>query len=190
MCVTRDNLPGPLYLRFTPGADGRWQVTELYLEARDGAAITGSDLRTLPLAAVVGAMVIAGREHLESRAGLAGPDLGTLASNYATTFGPRAQHWVADSMRDPDGNRRLRKQPPASPVPAPEVPPLRRPARIDDAFLRHVADAYASAIRHEMRAPAVYLSGQAFVSVQTVRRWIYLARKRGFLPPGSPGRIG
>jgi hypothetical protein len=28
------------------------------------------------------------------------------------------------------------------------------------------------------------------VPVKTVRRWVYLARKAGHLPPGSQGRIG
>lgn len=187
--VDRDGLPGSLYLRYTPGPDGRRQVSELYLEARPGAAITAADLRGLPLGAI-GAVVLASREHLESRAGVAGPDLGTLASNYATSHGRRARNWVAESMRDPSRNRRLRVQPAALPERAPKVAPLRRPDRIDDAFLRHVADAYADAIMRGARSPAVVLARQAVVSVRTVHRWIYLTRKRGFLPPGSQGRIG
>ncbi len=70
------------------------------------------------------------------------------------------------------------------------MPPLDRPDRIDDAFLRHVADAYADAIRHGARSPAAALARQATVPVRTVHRWIYLARKAGHLPPGSQGRIG
>jgi hypothetical protein len=123
------------------------------------------------------------------RAATPGPDLGTLASNYAKGFGPKARGWVAESMRDPAANRGLRQRPPRATEP-PRVPPLERPDRLDDIFLRHVADAYADAIRHGARSPAAALATQAVVPVRTVHRWIYLARKAGHLSPGSQGRIG
>jgi hypothetical protein len=93
-------------------------------------------------------------------------------------------------MRDPAANRRLRQRPPERPAEAPYVPPLERPDRLDDAFLRHVADAYADAIRRGAKSPAAALAAQAIVPVRTVHRWVYLARKAGHLPPGSQGRIG
>jgi hypothetical protein len=70
------------------------------------------------------------------------------------------------------------------------VAPLDHPERIDDAFLRHVADAYADAIRRGAKSPAAAIAGESSLSVRTVHRWIYLARKAGHLPPGSQGRIG
>jgi hypothetical protein len=70
------------------------------------------------------------------------------------------------------------------------VPPLDRPERIDGAFLQHVADAYADAIRRGSRSPSEILARHATVPVRTVHRWVYLARKAGYLPPGSQGRIG
>jgi hypothetical protein len=118
-----------------------------------------------------------------------GPDLGTLASNFRTSFGGGVTHWVAESMRDPAANRKLRKRPPRATEP-PRVAPLDRPDRLDSAFLRHVADAYADAIRRGEKSPAAALAEQAIVPVRTVHRWIYLARKAGCLPPGSQGRIG
>ena len=184
--VERDGMPGVLYLRLVQ-ADGRWQVREMYLECGEGEEIRARDLRELPLAAIV-ALALSHREHL--RPDTAGPDLGTLASNYAEGFGRKVTHWVAESMRDPTENRKLRKRPPGRLAEAPRVPPLERPDRIDDAFLRHVADAYADAIRHGAKSPAAALAAQAIVPVRTVHRWIYLARKAGHLPPGSQGRIG
>lgn len=186
--VDRDGLPGPVYMRFAQAAGGRWQVRDLYIEAREGEPIEARHLRDLPLAALE-AMVLAHRDRL--RPDTHGPDLGTLASNYATTFGRRPASWVAESMRDPAANRRLRRQPPRA-VPAPEVPPLDRPDRLDDEFLRHVADAYADAIRRGASSPAAQLAAEAGggLPVRTVHRWIYLARKAGHLPPGTRGRIG
>jgi hypothetical protein len=185
--VERDGLPGVLYLRLAQ-ASGRWQVREMYLESGEGEEIRARDLRELPLAAIV-ALALSHHEHLAVRAAMPGPDLGTLASNYSATFGPKDTGWVTESMRSPAENRKLRKRPPKAAEPPP-VAPLDRPDRLDDAFLRHVADAYADAIRRGAASPAAMLARQATVPVRTVHRWIYLARKAGHLPPGSQGRIG
>lgn len=186
--VERDGLPGVLYLRYAQEA-GRWQVREMYLECGEGEEIRARDLRELPLAAI-SALALSERGHLKARAELPGPDLGTLASNYATTFGRRAAHWVAESMRDPAANRRLRQQPPGTAEEASRAASLQHPDRIDDAFLRQVADAYTDAIRRGARSPAAALATEGTLNVRTVHRWIYLARKAGHLPPGSQGRIG
>lgn len=185
--VERDGLPGVLYLRFALAA-GRWQVREMYLECGEGEEIRARDLRELPLAAI-SALALSHHGHLAARVNTAGPDLGTLASNYNTGFGPQETGWVAESMRNPAANRELRKRPPRTAVPPP-VAPLAHPDRIDDAFLRHVADAYADAIRRGARSPAVAIADESHLSVRTVHRWIYLARKAGHLPTGSQGRIG
>jgi hypothetical protein len=152
------------------------------------SADTTRDLRELPLAAIE-ALILSQPEGLTARVNQPGPDLGTLASNYCTGFGPKAKDWVAESMRDPKENRKLRQRPPGTAEPPP-VAPLDRPDRLDDAFLRHVADAYVDAIRRGAKSPAATLVRHAVVPVRTVHRWIYLARKAGHLPPGSQGRIG
>jgi hypothetical protein len=185
--VERDGLPGVIYLRLAPAA-GRWRVCEMYLECEEDAEIRARDLRELPLAAIE-ALILSQPEGLKTRLNVPGPDLGTLASNYAAVFGPRANGWVAESMRDPAANRSLRKRQPKTAEPPP-VPPLDRPERIDDAFLRHVADAYADAIRRGAKSPAVTMATESRLPVRTVHRWIYLARKAGHLPPGSQGRVG
>jgi hypothetical protein len=185
--VERDGLPGELYLRLAP-TPGRWQVREMYLECGEGEEIRARDLRELPLAAIE-ALILSRPEGLTARFNVPGPDLGTLASNYCTVFGPKVSHWVAESMRDPAANRRLRVRQPKAAEPAP-VAPLGHPERIDDAFLQHVADAYADAIRRGAKSPAVAIARESSLSVRTVHRWIYLARKAGHLPPGSQGRVG
>ena len=185
--VERDGLPGVLYLRLAQ-VSGRWQVREMYLECGESEEIRARDLRELPLAAIV-ALALSHRGRLAARAAIPGPDMGTLASNYSATFGPKDTGWVAESMRDRATNRRLRKRPwkPAEPQP---VAPLDHPEHIDDAFLRQVADAYADAIRRGAKSPAAAIASKSSLSVRTVHRWIYLARKAGHLPPGSQGRIG
>jgi hypothetical protein len=185
--VERDGLPGVLYLRFAQAA-GRWQVREMYLDCGEDAEIRARDLRELPLAAI-SALALSGHEHLSARVNTPGPDLSTLASNYSAGFGPKDTGWVAESMRDPAANRKLRKRPRRT-AGSPPVAPLAHPDQIDDAFLRHVADAYADAIRRGARSPAVAIADRSHLSVRTVHRWIYLARKAGHLQAGSQGRVG
>ncbi len=60
---------------------------------------------------------------------------------------------------------------------------------LTDAFLRDVAAAYLDAVRHDER-PNIALAGQSGHPRRTVERWVYLARKRGFLPPARAGRDG
>lgn len=56
-------------------------------------------------------------------------------------------------------------------------------------FYRKVAIAYRSAAV-DSRQPAAELANENDVPVETVRRWIKEARRRGFLPPGQKGRAG
>lgn len=192
--VDDEHLPGPLYLRLRQDEDGRWVTTELYLDGRD-RAIPAAVLRELPVSYIEGELQAdeESRERLAERARLVAVDLSTLASYFATTFGPRATGWVADMWRS---------QFPGSSVPRVrrqrglelrrETPPaLSRPpgGRLTDDFLRHVARSYAAAIARGER-PAIALGREADVPAQTVRRWVYLARQRGIMPPGRQGKAG
>jgi hypothetical protein len=193
--VEHEELPGPLYLRLRQDADGRWVTTELYLDAR-GGPITAAALRELPISSIEAAVQANERSRIEldDRSRVVAVDLSTAASYYATTFGRQADHWVADM---------LRAQVPGSEVPKPsrrksgielqrpEVPPLRRPpdGRLTDDFLRQVARSYDAALRRGAR-PAIALADEADVPAQTIRRWVYLARKRGIMPPGRQGKAG
>jgi hypothetical protein len=58
-----------------------------------------------------------------------------------------------------------------------------------DGFYRRFAMAYRSAAT-ESNKPAVILAAENGVPVETVRRWIKEARRRGHLGPGRKGRAG
>lgn len=193
--VEDEGLPGPLYVRLHQDADGRWVTTELYLDGR-GRPITAAALRELPVSFIEAAVQAdeRSRRELDDRSRVVAVDLSTAASYYATTFGRKPDHWVADMLRG---------QVPGSGAPKPpraksgielrrsEVPPLQRPAdgRLTDDFLRQVARSYDAALSRGAR-PAIALADEADVPAQTIRRWVYLARKRGIMPPGRQGKAG
>ena len=58
-----------------------------------------------------------------------------------------------------------------------------------DRFYQRFAATYRSAAT-ESSKPAVILAGENDVPVETVRRWIKEARRRGHLEPGRKGRAG
>lgn len=58
-----------------------------------------------------------------------------------------------------------------------------------DGFYERVAAAYRSATETS-DTPAVVLAGENDVPVETMRRWIKEARRRGLLEPGRKGRAG
>ncbi|TRV75150.1 hypothetical protein FKN01_22245 [Streptomyces sp. 130] len=74
------------------------------------------------------------------------------------------------------------------PVEQPSTP-LVRPQRITDDFLKDVAAQYRW-LAHINEAPGPAIAEQTGAPVRTVQGWILRARKRGFLPPGRPGRAG
>lgn len=155
----------PLYLRLRPGERGRWHVSELYFDGQ-GRPLTGAMLRRVPLAQIE-AFVQEDRDDLAALVeGDRRPavDLSALAARNVPRSG-------------------------TAPAPPEPPPPLSRPVDgITDDFLRQVARAYSFAAREGRPAPT--LAEQAGVPVQTVRRWIYQARKRGIIPPGRPGVAG
>jgi hypothetical protein len=61
--------------------------------------------------------------------------------------------------------------------------------RRPDAFYRDVAHAYLE-LASESARPASELAETHDVPVTTAHRWIKEARRRGFLPPGRPGKAG
>ncbi|GAA3298110.1 hypothetical protein Dvina_52515 [Dactylosporangium vinaceum] len=58
-----------------------------------------------------------------------------------------------------------------------------------DVFYRRVADVYLEYAQESPR-PACDLADQHGVPVSTAHRWVKEARRRGFLPPGRPGKSG
>jgi len=211
VCIDDEDLPGPLYLRFSKDDTGRWRTRELYLEGR-WRHLVGADFRELALADLE-AVILDGEEHLAGRAETPGPDLSRLAAHLATTWGPGAysgdhckgcgaptnrrgralRDWVALSWfaQYPNSGVPQRKMPKGPKPPVEEqVPPIEAPRDgLTDDFLHHVAAAYRAAVRRRLR-PGPELARQARVSVRTVHRWIYTARRRKIMPPGQRGRVG
>lgn len=159
-------LPGPLYLRLQPDQWGRWRTTELFLDFRS-EQITGRLLRELPLGWLESAILAEGGDVPSWRSKVNEPsmDLSRAAENFAD----------GDAIcRTPDRDTTL------------DPPPY---GRLTDEWLQHLARAYNAAVNRREK-PNVSLSAQAGVSLRTVQQWTYQARKRGFLPPGQPGRAG
>jgi len=194
--VVDKELP-PVFLRFADRG-GRLVATELYW-APDELPVTGDLLRRLRLGQIeawVNEPEVA--KDLRIRMTLPGPDLATLVSYFATSFGSQAlkeqqRHWVSDSFVAQLGER------PNPPVKAAkEESPrggtgkVRVPAgrgKKPDGFYRNVAAAYA-ALGSRSRRPAAGLAEANRVPMSTVHRWLKEARRRGFLAPGHRTKAG
>jgi 8-oxo-dGTP pyrophosphatase MutT (NUDIX family) len=186
-------MPGPLYLRLVKDDAGQWHTREVYLEG-DGRYIEAADLRNIPLRAIeTEVLANGGQQWMSAHAEIVAPDLGTLASYYATTFGRRApDNWVVGSFaaQTPQGaSIRAPRQEPSEPMTHSPVAPLTTPGPdgLTDDFLRHVAAAYRAAVVSR-KQPGPELAAQASVPVRTVHRWVYIARQRGILPRAARKR--
>lgn len=60
---------------------------------------------------------------------------------------------------------------------------------LTDGFLKELAEVYMEAIAQGIY-PAPLIADQTGAPVATCRRWVAMARKRGFLPEGTQGRAG
>jgi hypothetical protein len=217
--IVGDDLPGPLFLRFRQDAHGRLSVRDFYLQA-DWRPLISGDMRERDLGRLTAVATSAldhlsehrRRQFFESP----GPDLATLADSFDTWppaavpeaceccgspvvwayDEPRPLDWVAQSrmagkhdvVPSPPKHRRKGKAKAAVPSGA-ALTPQEGYVELTDDFLRQVADAYLAA-RARSGRPAVALAQQAKREVNTVRRWIRIARERGFLPPGRPSSGG
>lgn len=67
---------------------------------------------------------------------------------------------------------------------------LKRPAarRLEDSFFENVARAYRDAVRRGLH-PRKTLAEDTGVAPDTVAGWVLEARRRGYLPPGKPGKV-
>lgn len=75
-------------------------------------------------------------------------------------------------------------------APTPLVGALKAPTgNLTDEFLAELAGAYRELVAIK-RNPGPAIADQTGAPVATVRRWISVARKRGFLPPATRGRAG
>lgn len=155
---------GEVYVRL----DGEGRVVELYL-TKSGDEITPADLRRLPLV----------RMRAQARAR---PDLWYMAESdpdlradvHAEVRRAFPSTWIED---------RPRQEPPF------ELSPSAPAEGLTDPFLQDVATAYRDAVSRGLR-PNIALAQQTQHEKRTVEKWVYLARKKGFLEPTKPGRVG
>ena len=213
--VQSDESPGWVYLRL--GDDGHgWRTRELYVDAGEDV-IPAVALRKLPLARIEALAVQGeGSERLAKSMRWPGPQLSVMAESFTSRhIGKRRNCETCGSPVDPKHGRSLdwletswwaqfdhpdvqvRVRRPSRPrtelgerkaPPAP--PPLSAPDDgLTDEFFEQVRAAYDAAVDGG-RPPAPTLAVQARVPTRTVHRWVYLARKRGIMAPGKPGRAG
>lgn len=131
--------------------------------------------------------------------GVPGPDLATAAQAFSTSFGSRAQGWVVDMMRAQIAGSGVKSGlrvkhddelgGPTPDVPAVVVPQVPDSRPYPDEFYRDVAAAYRAHAMHH-RNPSAMIADASGVPITTVHRWVRIARRRGFLPPGQPGKVG
>lgn len=154
-------LPGPLYLRLA----ARGGVSDLYLAAEGGREVTAAQLREIPL----GRLRAMGNSRSDILAGMMSAPGPAILDQLDRAFPKRRR------LKDaPDTSARL--SPPAS--------------GLDDDFLRQVAAAYAAAVARGERPNRSLAEQVGHEKTRTVESWVYLARKRGFLPKGRPGAVG
>ncbi len=153
-------LPGVLYLRF----DAEGKVVELHMVSKGD--ITAADLRGLPLARVKAGAV----SRLDILLGLItrSPDpevLELLESAFPVVSAPPV-----------DISARLTSGPPTG--------------AYTDQFLHDVARAYLAAVARGERPNNALLEqvGDGY-SKRTIERWVYIARRRGFLHQTRAGSV-
>lgn len=184
-------LPCLLYVRVRQ-AERRLRVVQVYLDGSESDGVDAAHLRSVPLSHIE-AFVNDYRDDVAARLQLVAPDLATLASYYATSFG-KADHWVAQSFAAqlPGGKSvpRARKRG-RDALADSEFRLVSGPGRdgLTDEFLRGVARAY-SAARDRGEKPNVSIAEQTEYPVKSVQRWVYLARQRGIMPRGQRGKVG
>ncbi len=153
---------GELFLRL----DEQGRVVELYL-TKNGAEIVPADLRGLPLSSI--------KARARSRPDLAAALQGQPSADvYAALRSSFPETWIKD-------------RPQVSP--AFELSPASPDCGLSDQFLRDVGAAYRDAVARGLR-PNVALAEQTNHGKRTVEKWVYLARKKGYLEPTRPGSVG
>ncbi len=157
---------GGVYARL----DSEGRVVELYLH-NNGGEITTAAVRRLPLHRL--RAIAQSFRHQR-------PDLAAFAQDWPVPD-------VLTEVKRAFPPTWIKEKPPSANdvVLTPQSPA----AGITDDFLRTVASAYGAAVARGER-PNKALAAQSNSPQRTVERWVYLARKGGFLAPTQQGRIG
>ena len=201
-CIDDPTLPGLLYVRWPRDDSGPLSASDTYLHVSDGSA-TPTELRAIPWtqyeawANANADAIEPRREHPTAANGL--PILASAFNRDVMNTGEAHRNWVHAAYFSDAGY-------PDFPKPSvyrarsggsvgtdtfvlTEPPP---DGRLSDDFLRDVARAYTAAITRGERpnqtiAKSIKNGGYP---VRTIERWVYMARKRGFLPPTRKGAQG
>jgi hypothetical protein len=168
-------LPGTVLVRVAVADGGRLVLTGLRVEG----APTAELLRAIPV----------GRIEAAANAQL-------VIVDDAVVPAPLAQRPTRPDPWTPDGGWETSDPARAVPRPSPAAPsppgglssPGGRRGR-PDGFYRDVAHAYLDLAQASTR-PVAVLAERHGVPATTVHRWVKEARRRGFLPPGRPGKSG
>lgn len=163
-----------VFMRLTDGA-----VSELYLKADPAAEIDGAALRALPLARM--RALVTDRPDLVAAldAALGDSQVPDLDKSLEATAFPAG--WIKERKPRSRTDDSVRLSPTSS------------ANGLTDAFLQEVADAYRAAVARG-EPPNQSLAAQVGFPPKkrqaTVERWVYLARKKGYLSPTRRGSIG
>jgi hypothetical protein len=189
-------LAGPIHVRMRD-IDGRLRPTELYI-GPDSAPLDSTSLRKINLGALEAA-VNGGRLGADLRLKMKAPapDLERAASYFDSTLNPaKVNHWAAQMLfaqvpgsgvRQAQPNKSERVLHVHDPVDAHLAVPKRRP--YGDDFYRDVAALYEELVAAgEAYGPAI--ADANAVMLTQVHRWVREARRRGFLPEGTRGKVG
>jgi hypothetical protein len=166
-------LAATVHVRVESSPGGRLVLTGLRIDGPPSAEL----LRALPV----------GRIEAAANAQLAAVDdvivpAPTPARRRRRPTGP--PNGASGGWETTDVERALRRTL-GSAGPAGVPPPRGRP----DLFYRQIAEVYLDFAQVSHR-PAADLADTHRVPVTTAHRWIKEARRRGFLPPGRPGKSG
>lgn len=162
----RPRLDGTVLVRIAAGADGRLVLAGLRIDGELSAEL----LRAIPV----------GRIEAAANAQL------TIVNDHvvlSATPGPR-DGAMPRQPRPVDTGWEM-----TDPVGATARPNGTRRGGRPDSFYQGVAGRYQDLTQRSSR-PAADLAEADNVPVTTAHRWIKEARRRGFLPPGRPGKTG
>jgi hypothetical protein len=164
------------YVRVQPDRLGWLRLSELYLAAQHGEALTAEQLRLLRLGAL--------EQLLNLPAQRAAIRQSLMRDAKPPTDTPR-------SHDGEDANAAQGTSVQEIPTEEPEPEPLQRPQRrpYPDGFYRDVAAAYRRNLRHGL-PPNATLAQETGSPKTTIARWIKEARRRGYLGSGQQGRAG
>jgi hypothetical protein len=165
-------LAATVLVRVAVGADGRLVLVGLRIDGSPTADL----LRAIPVGRIEGA----------ANAQLSVVDDVIMVNSLApTVVNPRARPLVPPTV----GLDGWEITDPALAVKRNNQPHVARARGRPDIFYSEVADVYLDLAQASHR-PASDLAAQHGVPVSTAHRWVKEARRRGFLPPGRPGKTG